>query len=94
MIQLYHQKILLKRKNLLKIIYNNHRNYKKIKDKNLQYNNNSETTKKSALSSNSIDKYKYLIGDKMQPSNQIQVVDKAKSPYSPLEKAFEKRTKI
>ena len=87
MIQLYHQKILLKRKNLLKIIYNNHGNYKKIKD-------NSETTKKSALSSNSIDKYKYLIGDKMQPSNQIQVVDKAKSPYSPLEKAFEKRTKI
>ena len=50
--------------------------------------------KKSALSSNSIDKYKYLIGDKMQPSNQIQVVGKAKSPYSPLEKAFEKRTKI
>ena len=41
-----------------------------IKDKKLQYDNNREATKISALSSGKIDKYEYLTGEDILPSNQ------------------------
>ena len=64
-----------------------------IKDKKLQYDINSEAAKISALSSGKIDKYEYLTGEEILPSNQQQVIEQAKFTYSPLGKAFEKQIK-
>ena len=47
----------------------------------------------SALSSGKIDKYKYLTGEEILPSNQKQIMEQAKFTYFPLRKAFEKQTK-
>ena len=38
-------------------------------------------------------KYEYLTGEEILPSNQQQLIEQAKFTYSPLGKAFEKRTK-
>ena len=64
-----------------------------IKDEKLQYNINREAAKRSALSSGKIDKYEYLTGEEILPSNQQHVIEQAKFTYSPLGKAFEKQTK-
>ena len=64
-----------------------------IKDKKLQYDINREAAKISALSSGKIDKYEYLTGEEIFPSNQQQMIEQAKFTYSPLGKAFEKQTK-
>ena len=64
-----------------------------IKDEKLQYDINREAAKISALSSGKIDKYEYLTGEKILPSNQQQIIEQAKFTYSPLGKAFEKQTK-
>ena len=64
-----------------------------IKDEKLQYDINREASKKSALSSGKIDKYEYLTGEEILPSNQRQIIEQAKFTYSPLGKAFEKQTK-
>ena len=64
-----------------------------IKDKKLQYDINREAAKISALSSGKIDKYEYVTGEEILPSNQQQVIEQAKFTYSPLGKAFEKKTK-
>ena len=64
-----------------------------IKDEKLQYDINREAAKISALSSGKIDKYEYLAGEEILPSNQQQIIEQAKFTYSPLEKAFEKQTK-
>ena len=64
-----------------------------IKDEKLQYDINREAAKISALSSGKIDKYEYLTGEEILPSNQQQIIEQAKFPYSPLGKAFEKQTK-
>ena len=64
-----------------------------IKDEKLQYNINREAAKISALSSGKIDKYEYLTGEEILPSNQQQIIQQAKFNYSPLGKAFEKQTK-
>ena len=42
----------------------------KIKDEKLQYDINREPEKISALSSGKIDKYEYLTGEEILPSNQ------------------------
>ena len=42
----------------------------KIKDEKLQYDINREAAKISALSSGKIDKYGYLTGEEILPSNQ------------------------
>ena len=47
----------------------------KIRDEKLQYNINRETAKISALSSGKIDKYKYLTGEEILPSNQRQIIE-------------------
>ena len=64
-----------------------------IKDEKLQYDINREAAKISVLSSGKIDKYEYLTGEEILPSNQRQIVEQAKFTYSPLGKAFEKQTK-
>ena len=64
-----------------------------IKDEKLQYDINREAAKISALSSRKIDKYEYLTGEEILPSNQQQIIQQAKFSYSPLGKAFEKQTK-
>ena len=64
-----------------------------IKDEKLQYDINRKAVKISALSSGKIDKYEYLTGEEILPSNQQQIIEQAKFTYSPLEKAFQKQTK-
>ena len=64
-----------------------------INDEKLQHNINREAAKISALSSGKIDKYEYLTGEEILPSNQRQIIEQTKFTYSPLGKAFEKQTK-
>ena len=64
-----------------------------IKYEKLQYDINRETAKISALPSGKIDKYEYLTGEEILPSNQQQIIDQAKFTYSPLGKPFKKQTK-
>ena len=64
-----------------------------IKDEKLQYDINREAAKISALSSGKIDKYEYLTGEEMLPSNQQQIIEQAKFTYSPLGIAFEEQAK-
>ena len=63
------------------------------RDEKLQYDINRETAKISALSSSKIQKYEYLTGEDILPSNQQQIIEQAKFTYSPLGKAFEKQIK-
>ena len=64
-----------------------------IKDEKLQNDINREAAKISAFSSGKIDKYEYLAGEGILPSNQQQIIQQAKFTYSPLGKAFEKQIK-
>ena len=64
-----------------------------IRDEKLQYDINREAAKISVLSPGKIDKYKYLTGEEILPSNQQQIIEQAKFTYSPLRKAFEKQAK-
>ena len=64
-----------------------------IRDEKLQYDINREAAKISALSSGKIHKYEYLTGENILPSNQQQIIEQAKSAYSPLGKAFKKQIK-
>ena len=65
----------------------------KIRDEKLQYDINREAAKIPILSSGKIDKYDYLTGKEMLPSNQRQIIEQAKFAYSLLEKAFGKKKK-
>ena len=67
--------------------------YDYIRDEKIQYNINREAARVSALSSSKIDKYEYLTGKDILPSNQKQIIEQAKFTYSPLGKAFEKEIK-
>ena len=64
-----------------------------IRDEKLQYDIDRETAKISTLSSGKIDKYEYLTGEEILPSNQERMIEQAKLTYCPLGKAFEKQTK-
>ena len=64
-----------------------------IRDEKLQYDINREAAKISALSSGKIDKYEYVTGEEILPSNQQQIIEQAKFTYSPFGKAFEKQAK-
>ena len=64
-----------------------------IKDEKLQYDINREAAKILALSSGKIDKYEYLTGEEILPSNQQQIIEQDKFTYSLLGKAFETQTK-
>ena len=63
----------------------------KIRDENLQYDINIEAAKISALLSGKIDKYEYLTGEEILPSNRRQI-KQANFTYSSLAKALEKQT--
>ena len=65
----------------------------KIRDEELQYDINREAAKISTLSSGNIDKYEYLTGEEILPSNQRQIIKQAKFTYSSIGKAFQKQTK-
>ena len=64
-----------------------------IKDEKLQHDINREAAKISALSSGKIDKYEYLTGEEILPSNQQQIIQQAKFTCSPLGKAIKKQIK-
>ena len=64
-----------------------------IRDEKLQYDINREAAKISFKSSCKFQKYEYLTGEDVKPSNQQQITEQAKFTYSPLEKAFEKQIK-
>ena len=64
-----------------------------IKDKKLQYDINRDAAKMSASSSGEINKYEYLTGEEIEPSNQQEIIEQSKFTYSPLGKPFEKQTK-
>ena len=59
----------------------------KIKDGKLQYDR--EAAKVSALSSGKIDKYEYLTGEELLPSDQSRIIEQEKFTYCPLGKAIE-----
>ena len=59
-----------------------------IRDEKLQYDINRKTAEISALSSGKINKYEYLTGNEILPSNQQQIIEQVKFTHSPLGKAF------
>ena len=59
-----------------------------IRDEKLQYDTDREAAKISALSSGKTDKYEYLTGEEILPSNQQQIIEQAKFTYSPFGKSF------
>ena len=58
-----------------------------IKYEKIQYDVNREAEKISALSSGEFNKYEYLTGEEILPSNKQQIIEQAKFTYYPLEKA-------
>ena len=52
-----------------------------------------EAATTSWLSSGNIDKYEYLTGGEIFPSNELQIIEQYNFAYPPLEKASEKQTK-
>ena len=64
-----------------------------IRDEKLQYDINREAAKIFVLSSGKTDKYEYVTGKEILPSNQQQIIEQAKFTYSPLGKPFEKQIK-
>ena len=62
-----------------------------IRDEKLQYDINRKAAIISALSSNKSDKYEYLTGEEILPSNPQQIREQAKFTYSLLGKAFENK---
>ena len=52
-----------------------------IKDEKLQYNINRESAKISALWSGKLQKYEYLTGEDILPSNQQQIIEQTKFTY-------------
>ena len=63
----------------------------KIRDEKLHYDINKEAATIPVLSSGKIDKYEYLPGQKMLPSDQRRVTEQAKFTYYPLGKTLEKQ---
>ena len=62
-----------------------------IKDEKLQYDINREAAKISALSSGKIDKYEYLTGEEILPSNQQRISQQAKFNYLLWEKLLKNK---
>ena len=65
----------------------------RLEIKKLQYDINKEAEKISELSFRKIDKYEYIAGEEILPSDQSRIIEQAKFTYSPLRKAFEKQIK-
>ena len=62
-----------------------------IKDEKLLYDIKKEAAKISALLSGKTDKYQYLTGEEILPSDQSRIKEQADFTYSSLGKAFEKQ---
>ena len=65
----------------------------RIRGEKLQHGIDRKAAKISALSSGKIDRYEYLNGKEILPSNQQQIIEQGKFTYSPLGKAFKKQIK-
>ena len=65
----------------------------KIRDEKLQYDINREAAKMSTLSSGKIDKYQYLTGEEILPSNQRQIIEQTKLTHSSLGKLSKNKQK-
>ena len=65
----------------------------KIRDEEVQYDISRETAKLSALSSGKTDKYEFLTGNEVLPSDQSRIIELANFTYSPPGKAFGKQIK-
>ena len=65
----------------------------KIIDEKIQYEINWDAAKILPLSSNKNDKYKYLTGEEILPSDQSRIIEEAKFTDLPLGKAFRKLIK-
>ena len=59
-----------------------------IRDEKPHYDINRKAAEISVLLSGKIDKYEYLTGKKILPSNQQQIIEQAKFTFSTLGKAF------
>ena len=66
----------------------------KIRDEKLQHYINRKAGKISVLLSGKINKYEYLTGKEILPSDQSRIIEQAKFIHSPLGKVFEKQIKI
>ena len=64
-----------------------------IRDEKLKYDIIREAAKISALLSGKSDRYDYLTGEEILPSNQQQIIEQAEFTYSPLGKVFKKQIK-
>ena len=64
-----------------------------MRDEKLKYDINREAARISALSSVNIDKYEFLTGNEILPSDQIKMIEQAKFTHSPLCKSLEKQIK-
>ena len=64
-----------------------------IRDEKLQYDISRKAAEISAISSGKINKYEYLTGNEILPSNQQQIIEQTKFTYYPLGKSFEKQIK-
>ena len=62
-----------------------------IKDEKLQYDIIREATKISVLLSSKIDKYEYLTGKEILPSDQSRIIEQPTFTYSPLGKVWKKK---
>ena len=62
----------------------------KMRDEKLQYDINRESAKIWKLWSGKIDKYEFLTGKEILPSDQSRIIKQANLIYSPLGTAFEK----
>ena len=62
--------------------------------KKLPHDINRGAAKISALSSEESEKYEYITGEEISPSDQRTVIEHAKLTYSPLRKSLKKHTKI
>ena len=66
----------------------------KIRDEKFQYDIKREAGKISAFSSGKVDKYQYLTGEEILPSDQRRVIEQTKFTYSPLGEALEKQKQL
>ena len=65
----------------------------RLEIKKVQYNINREAAKISVLSSGKVDKYEFLTGEEILPSDENRIIERAKFSYSPLGKVFGKQIK-
>ena len=63
------------------------------RDEKLRHNTDRKAANISSLSSKQFNKYEYVTGKEILPSNQKQMIEQGKFAYSPLGKAFQKQIK-